>query len=152
MTSTKSLIAGQFRTAVRSLPATSWAVLVSTYLTAVLVAVEAPPLVRVPVALVWTLVVPGLPWARLLRVGDRGDALTVAVAMSLAAAVTVGGLLALAGAWDAATAFRLLVAIAVLGAVVPAVRAAVVPVPNSVPTDLHTADASDAKGADRHDD
>lgn len=113
------------RSVVRSMPVSGWVVLATTYLATLLVAVEAPSPLRVPVLLGWALLVPGLPWARLLRLGDGGDLLTVAVALSLAALATVGGLLALLGAWDFATAFRLLAAVAVVGAVGPVVRAAV---------------------------
>lgn len=130
------MITRRIGAALRSLPATSWVVLGSTHLTALLVALDAPAPLRVPAVLVWTLLVPGLPWARLLGLGDRADVLTVAVALSLAAAAVVGGLLALAGAWDAAAAFRLLAAVAVVGVVLPAVHAAARTGPDpALPTD-----------------
>jgi hypothetical protein len=112
------------RAVLRAVPVSGWAVLAATYLVAVLVAVDAPAGLRVPAVVAWVLLAPGLPWARLLRLGDRGDTLAAALATSLAAAAIVGGLLALAGAWDAVTAFRLLAALTVAGVVGPAVRAA----------------------------
>lgn len=113
----------EFRLAVRTLPPASAVVLASTYLTAMCVVLDTPPLLRVPVATAWALVIPGLAWARLLRAGDRGDTLTIAVVLSLAAGAVVGGLLALAGIWDAVAAFGLLAIVAVLGVVAPATPA-----------------------------
>ncbi len=126
------------RIAVRAVPASGWAVLVATHLVGALVAVDAPPLLRVPAVLAWTLFAPGHPWARLLHLRDRGDALTAALAVSLAAAAVVAGLLALAGAWHAPTAFGLLAVLAAAGVLAPAVRAGAsaprpVPVPVAVP-------------------
>lgn len=124
--------------ALRAVPPAGWAVLVTTPLVGVLVAVDAPAPLRVPAVLAWLLLAPGHPWARLLRLRDRGDALTTALALSLAAAAVVGGLLALAGAWHPPAVWGLLAVLAATGALAPAARAGVralrpTPVPTTLP-------------------
>ena len=73
------------------------------------------PAVRLTAALLVCLVLPGLGWARRLRLRDLGDtvALTVVLSMSLTAVVATG--MAVTRTWSASGGLVVLVAITVLG-------------------------------------
>ncbi|HEY5784394.1 MAG TPA: hypothetical protein VIT65_06435 [Microlunatus sp.] len=82
------------------------------------------PAVRMVAALAACLVLPGLGWARRLRLKDLGDtiALTVVLGLSLTAVVATG--MAVTGTWSPVAGLAILAAVTVLGFV--PVRAVVV--------------------------
>jgi hypothetical protein len=92
-------------------------VALSTVLLAALV-LAAPPWMRASAAVLWVLVAPGLPWAVRMRLGDRGDTVAVASAISLAMAAVVGGGMAALGIWSPVAAVIVLLA-ASLCALIP---------------------------------
>jgi hypothetical protein len=96
---------------------TGLAVALSTVLLAALV-LAAPPWMRASAAVLWVLVVPGLPWAVRMRLGDRGDTVAVAGAISLALAAVVGGGMAVLGIWSPMAAVIVLTGVS-LCALVP---------------------------------
>ena len=59
-----------------------------------------PPLGRLALAGVACLVLPGLGWARKMRLGDPGDTLALTLVLSVCATVGVGTAMALASAWS----------------------------------------------------
>ncbi|HET6289674.1 MAG TPA: hypothetical protein VFG15_23390 [Amycolatopsis sp.] len=63
-------------------------VALSTVLLAAL-AIAGPSWLRASAAVLWVLVVPGLPWAERMKLGDRGDTIAVAAAISLALAAVI---------------------------------------------------------------
>jgi hypothetical protein len=73
------------------------------------------PAVRLAAALVGCLVLPGLGWARRLRLRDLGDtiALTVVLSLSITAAVATG--MAVTGLWSPAAGLAILTAVTVVG-------------------------------------
>ncbi len=85
-------------------------VAMSTVLLSALVLV-APSWLRASAAVLWVLIVPGLPWAVGMRLGDRGDTVAVAVAISLALGAVVGGGMAVLGAWSPVGAVLVLVGV-----------------------------------------
>lgn len=80
--------------------------------------------VRVAAAVVGCLLLPGLGWARRLRLRDRGDQLALTVVLSLCSTAIVGTGMAVLGRWSPTVGGLILAAIAVLGFV--PVQAAVV--------------------------
>jgi lysylphosphatidylglycerol synthetase-like protein (DUF2156 family) len=105
------------RAALHAVPVPGWIVLTSTLLLAGVVAVDAPAALRVPLALAWGLVVPGLAWADGVRGLDGADALLVAVALSAALLLLAGGVLALLSVHSGVAAFVVLAVTAVAGVV-----------------------------------
>ncbi|HEY5981077.1 MAG TPA: hypothetical protein VIT41_15740, partial [Microlunatus sp.] len=101
---------------------------VAAMVLALALALDAPA-VRMTAALAGCLVLPGLGWARRLRLRDLGDtiALTVVLSLSITAVVATG--MAVTGTWSAPVGLAVLAAATVVG-LVPlrsvAVRAAVV--------------------------
>lgn len=73
------------------------------------------PAVRMAVALVACLVLPGLGWARRLRLKDLGDTIALTVVLSLSITAVVATAMALAGAWSSLAGLVILVAITGLG-------------------------------------
>lgn len=73
------------------------------------------PAVRLAAALAGCLVLPGLGWARRLRLRDLGDtiALTVVLSLSITAAVATG--MAVTGLWSPAAGLAILTAVTVVG-------------------------------------
>jgi hypothetical protein len=96
-------------------------VVVATILLAAVV-LDAPPWLRVPGAVAWTLVVPGLPWALRMRLADAGDTAGATLAISLAATALVGGGMATLHAWSPGAAVLVLAAFALAGALLPDLR------------------------------
>ncbi len=82
------------------------------------------PAVRMAAALVVCLVLPGLGWARRLRLKDLGDTIALTVVLSLSITAVVATAMALTGAWSPVAGLVILVAITGLGFV--PVRAVVV--------------------------
>lgn len=82
------------------------------------------PAVRMAAALVVCLVLPGLGWARRLRLKDLGDTIALTVVLSLSITAVVATAMALTGAWSSVAGLVILVAITGLGFV--PVRAVVV--------------------------
>jgi lysylphosphatidylglycerol synthetase-like protein (DUF2156 family) len=105
------------RAALHAVPVPGWIVLTSTLLLAGVVAVDAPAALRVPLALAWGLVVPGLAWMDAVRGLDGADALLVAVALSAALLLLAGGVLALLSVHSGVAAFVVLAVTAVAGVV-----------------------------------
>ncbi|MEV1288765.1 hypothetical protein [Micromonospora sp. NPDC049679] len=106
--------------------ASSIVVGVATALTAAFVLFGATSPARIPVVLAFSLVVPGLGWARRLRLSDAGDTVLAAVTISICLLVVVGEGMALLRLWSVPGGFLLLAAVALLGVVPPRGR-----------TDLH---------------
>jgi hypothetical protein len=75
-------------------------------------AFTAPPYVRVPVAVLWVLVIPGLPWAMRMRLADLGDTAASCVAISVALTAMVGSAMALLGIWSPGGGVLILAALA----------------------------------------
>lgn len=118
----------------RAVPTLGWVVLLATTTTTAIIQLDAPPLVRVPVAIGWALLVPGLPWARLVGGVDMTVSLLIALTISVALLLVVGGTLALLGAYDPALASGLLAAVSVTGVVVATLRATPAAPPPTRPT------------------
>lgn len=74
---------------------------------------------RIPVVLTFAIVVPGLGWASRLRLSDAGDALLLAVTISVCSLVVIGESMALLRLWSVERGFLVLAAIALLGVAVP---------------------------------
>lgn len=72
---------------------------------------------RLALALVVCLVLPGYGWARRLRLGDRGDAFALTVLLSICATVAVGTTMAVAGRWSTPVGLAVLLAVGALGVV-----------------------------------
>jgi hypothetical protein len=96
-------------------------VVVATALTAAFVVFGGTSQARIPVVLAFSLVVPGLGWARRLRLSDAGDTVLAAVTISICLLVVVGEGMALLRLWSVPGGFLLLAAVALLG-VVPSRR------------------------------
>jgi hypothetical protein len=80
-----------------------------------LVTLASPQGVRVGAAVVGCLLLPGLGWARQMRLGDRGDTLAMAVVVSLCCTVAVGTGMAVSGAWSWAAGLAVLAVVTVTG-------------------------------------
>jgi hypothetical protein len=106
----------------------------------VLVVVEAPTVLRVPVVLTWLLVAPGIGWASRLRLRDSGETLATAIAVSIASVAIIGGGTAMLGWWDPVIVFVLLAAVSVLG--IPASRHG-----DRAPTDVVVVPGAISEGA-----
>ena len=65
-----------------------------------LLTLVSPHGVRVGLAVVGCLVLPGLGWARKMRLGDRGDTLALTVVLSICTTVAVGTAMAVSGTWS----------------------------------------------------
>jgi len=85
-------------------------VALSTVLLAAL-AIAGPSWLRASAAVLWVLVVPGLPWAERMKLGDRGDTIAVAAAISLALAAVLGGAMAVLGTWSPVAAVIVLLGV-----------------------------------------
>jgi hypothetical protein len=108
--------------ALRAVPPLGWVALLATAAVAVVIQLDAPPPVRVPLAIGWALIGPGLPWARLVGGLDGATSLLVAVLISVALLLVVGATLALLGVYSPAVAHVLLAAVSVAGVVVATLR------------------------------
>jgi hypothetical protein len=75
-------------------------------------AFTAPFYVRVPVAVLWVLVIPGLPWAMRMRLADVGDTAASCVGISVALTAMVGSAMALLGIWSPGGGVLILAALA----------------------------------------
>ena len=120
--------------ALRAVPTLGWVALLATSTVAAVIQLDAPPPVRVPLAIGWALLVPGLPWARLVGGLDEVTSLPVAVLISVALLLVVGGALALLGVYSAALAYLLLSAVSVAGVVVATLRGTSAPPRTTGPT------------------
>jgi hypothetical protein len=94
-------------------------VLAATTLTAALLFINDTTPARLPVALAFALVIPGLGWACRLRLRDRGDTLLFAVTISICLLVLVGEGMALLRLWSVTGGFLILAAIGALGVCLP---------------------------------
>jgi hypothetical protein len=94
-------------------------VLAATTLTAALLFINDTTPARIPVALVFALVIPGLGWACRLRQRDLGDTLLLAVTISVCLLVLVGEGMALLRLWSVTGGFLILAVIGVFGACLP---------------------------------
>lgn len=94
-------------------------VVVISAVTGLLLALDAPPALRWPAATAFVLLCPTLGWISLLRLPDRGDALLLTVATSVALTVVVAEGMALLRIWSTVGAFAVLASVGVLGAVMP---------------------------------
>lgn len=83
-----------------------------------LLLVADPSLGRLALAGVACLVLPGLGWARKMRLGDPGDTLAMTLVLSICTTVAVGTAMALAGAWSVGGGLAVLGLVA-LGGLVP---------------------------------
>jgi hypothetical protein len=88
-----------------------------------LLALASPQGLRVGAAVVGCLLLPGLGWARQMRLGDRGDTLAMAVVVSICCTVAVGTGMAVSGAWSWAGGLAVLAVVTVTGFVPFAVLA-----------------------------
>lgn len=73
------------------------------------------PAVRMIAALAVCLVLPGLGWARRLRLRDLGDTVAMTVVLSLSLTAVVATAMAVTGTWSAYGGLGVLIGIAVLG-------------------------------------
>jgi hypothetical protein len=80
---------------------------------------EWPAGIRLPLVLLWLLIVPGWPWARRARVGDIVDTFIVGIGLSAAMLTIVAAAMAVTGVWMPAAAFLVLSAAGVVGALAP---------------------------------
>lgn len=64
---------------------------------------------------VFTVFCPGIAWARLLGISDRGDQVAIGVALGVAIAVIVAETMALASWWSPGTGFAVLAGITAVG-------------------------------------
>lgn len=76
-----------------------------------------PHAVRMAAALLLCLVLPGLGWARRLRLRDRGDTAAMTVVLSLSATAIVATGMAVLGRWSPTGGLALLAVVGVLGVV-----------------------------------
>jgi hypothetical protein len=90
-------------------------VVVATVVASGLVLPEVVTPARIPLLLVFAVAIPGLGWAWRLRLPDTGDALLLAITISVCLLVVVGEGMALLRVWSVKGAFLVLAAIAVLG-------------------------------------
>lgn len=84
---------------------------------ALLMAVD-PSFGRFALTSVACLVLPGLGWARKMRLGDPGDTLALTLVLSVCATVAVGTAMAVAGTWSVGAGLAVLGMVA-LGGLVP---------------------------------
>jgi hypothetical protein len=99
--------------------ALSIVVVMATALTAAFAVYGATSPAKIPVALVFSVVVPGLGWAWRLRLADAGDTLLTAVTISICLLVVVGEGMALLRLWSVEGGFLVLAAVALLGVALP---------------------------------
>jgi hypothetical protein len=97
-------------------------VVVATAVTGALVLLDVNTPARIPLVLAFALTVPGLGWASRMRLPDTGDALLLAVTISVCLLVIVGEGMALLGIWSVEGGFLVLAAVALLGVGLPRPR------------------------------
>ena len=78
-------------------------------------AATSPSGVRLGLAVVGCLLLPGLGWARKMRAGDLGDTVALAVTLSICSTVAVGTAMAVAGTWSLGWGLAVLALVAVTG-------------------------------------
>ena len=90
------------------------ATLLGALLFAVLLATNLPA-ARVAFALAICLLLPGLGWARKMRLADLGDTVALAIVLSICATVTTGTAMAVSGSWSPGWGLAVLAGVALAG-------------------------------------
>jgi hypothetical protein len=95
------------------------ALLVATNMVLATIVLACPIWIRMPLVISWLLIVPGWAWVRRLRIRDRGDQITVGIAISISLLAIISGGMALAAAWVPMNVLFILIGVAAAGVLMP---------------------------------